>query len=682
MKTVGQRTFRSIVLSFWLLGLSCAAAHGKAPPHEDVTLYASFDEEIIADFGGGNGRLQTRMNDSKADGGHTFNAGYPFSAFSVAKEQGVHGGALLCADVLPHRGRIFFPAQGNLAFKRGGWGGAASFWLKTDPNVQLQTPFCDPIQITHKGAHDGGIWIDFPDTQPRDMRMGVFRGLAAEEKPLKESDPQAAIVRLPKVGFTKDRWHHVVMTWENFDTGEPNARAGLYVDGRLIGEVKDRELAMEWDIEKTGIYIGVNLIGMMDELAVFKRSLTADEVAFLHEHPRYLHDGNGARQSEAFVRRELCMRELERTARVANSRALPLEPTRSDLLKVTATNGHQANTQRAVNLLVQFPPAGKEPPVAPKFPFDAKTAAAYQTGYAKWAGLPLEITNRQGIQLRLIPPGLFQMGSPDDEPGRGQDGRDESLHDVRLTRPFYLGVHEITVGQFNAFVRAASHKTNGERNDGGHAHDELAVWKHRPGTEWRKPGYAGPFVMLTTHPVVHVSHNDATAYCKWLNENSGVGAESELVYTLPTEAQWEWACRGGSAARFWWGDEVDESGVRLNVGDRTLKRVHPDWPRETMPMDDRHAFAAPVGSFSPNPLGVYDMLGNVWEFCGTRYGPYPQELSVNPGDFSDEGGFAVRGGGWSNTPRDVRCATRNADPPTFCHSNLGFRVVLTLPERP
>jgi hypothetical protein len=269
----------------------------------------------------------------------------------------------------------------------------------------------------------------------------------------------------------------------------------------------------------------------MDELAVFKRSLTADEVAFLHEHPRYLHDGNGARQSEAFLRRELRMRELERTARVAISRALPLEPTRSDLLKLTATDGHQTNTQRAVNLLLQFPPAGKEPPAAPKFPFDAKTAAAYQTDYAKWAGLPLKITNRQGVQLRLIPPGLFQMGSPDDEPGRSQDGRDESLYDVRLTRPFYLGVHEITVGQFDAFVRAASHKTNGERNDGGHAHDELAVWKHRPGTQWRKPGYAGPFVMLTAHPVVHVTDHahpeaigciDETGMAKSGHQTAGV----------------------------------------------------------------------------------------------------------------------------------------------------------------
>ena len=77
--------------------------------------------------------------------------------------------------MLPRNGRIFFPAKGNLAFKKGGWGGAVSLWINTDPNTLLKTKFCDPIQITQKGANNGGIWFDFNDAKPRDLRMGVPR---------------------------------------------------------------------------------------------------------------------------------------------------------------------------------------------------------------------------------------------------------------------------------------------------------------------------------------------------------------------------------------------------------------------------------------------------------------------------------------------------------------------------
>jgi formylglycine-generating enzyme required for sulfatase activity len=263
----------------------------------------------------------------------------------------------------------------------------------------------------------------------------------------------------------------------------------------------------------------------------------------------------------------------------------------------------------------------------------------------------------------LIPPGTFVMGSPASEPGHGSGGYDETAHEVTLTRPFYLGKHEVTVGQFRKFVEATNYVTDGEKNGGGHAHDERAGWKHRPGTSWRKPGYAGPFELKDEHPVVHVSHNDAIAFCAWLQKEAG---DERRTYRLPTEAQWEWACRAGSHSRFWWGADEDTTGKFANVGDRQLKKVHPDWPRSIMEMDDGHAFPAPVGTYR----------ANVWEFCSTRYGPYPKKPVTDPEDGDPKRGFAVRGGGWSNVAADVRCATRNADPPTFCHSNLGFRVAI------
>ena len=144
------------------------------------------------------------------------------------------------------------------------------------------------IQITQKRAADGGLWVDFPDTQPRDMRLGVFRALAEGDQPVPESAAQAPIVRLAHVGFQAGDWHHVVMNWKNFDSGRRDAAASLHVDGRLIGELADREIAMKWDIRHTGIYVAVNYIGLLDELAVFRRSLIPAEIQLLRGKPDVL----------------------------------------------------------------------------------------------------------------------------------------------------------------------------------------------------------------------------------------------------------------------------------------------------------------------------------------------------------------------------------------------------------
>ncbi len=317
-------------------------------------------------------------------------------------------------------------------------------------------------------------------------------------------------------------------------------------------------------------------------------------------------------------------------------------------------------------------------PVAPTFPFSADAARAYQRTYADWLGMPLEWKNDLGMTFVLIPPGRFLMGSPADEPGHNLSGYDESpRHPVTLTQAFYLCKHETTVSQFRAFVESTKYVTDIERTGGGNAHDEKAVWKHRPGTSWNKPGFAAAFELKDQHPVVHVSHTDSKAFCRWLEKRTNVVA---LSFDLPTEAQWEWACRAGSGDRYSWGPDEDKTGNVANVGDRSLKRVHPVWPRTIMPMDDGHAFLAPVGSYRPNGFGLHDMLGNVWEFCSTRFGKYSKEARTDPTDGDPKRGFAVRGGGWSNVAADVRCASRNADPPHFGHSNLGFRVAITLKD--
>ncbi len=618
---------RILLLSLALVALGAPLRAADDDIRKAVMFYASFDEDVKGDFGGGQLTFDTRVTYPKEKGKFTIEKGFSDKAFKIAKNKGIAGGALDAVDILPNNSRIFVPVKGNLAFKSDGWNGSVSMWCKTDPDKMLKTGFCDPVQITQKGANNGGLWFDFNDAKPRDLRHGAFPVIPDGKKGIGESDPNAPMVRVPKVGWKADEWHHVVLTWTNLDTGKADAVTSLYIDGKLIGQVKDRAIAMGWEVEKAGIYTAINYIGLLDEMALFDRALTADEVAALHKKP--------------------------------------------DLL-----TGLKKPAKKKEPLPVRFSVTKGEPPAAPKFPFDAATAARYQRNYAKWLGVPVECVNDLGMEFVLIPPGTFMMGTPEDEPGhKGAEYAEGPRHAVTLTKPFYLGKHEVTVGQFRAFVEAAKYQTDGEKTGGGNAHDEKAVWKHRPGTSWKKPGYAGPFELRDDQPVVHVSWTDANAFNKWLGSRDRALAHT---YSLPTEAQWDGACRAGTATRYWWGDEVDKTGKVANVCDKTLKATLKEWPRTAMPMDDGFAFVAPVGSYRANAFGLHDLIGNVWEFCSTHLGAYTKDAATDPGDIDPKRGHAVRGGGWSNEAKDVRSGGRNADPPHFCHSNLGFRAAVVL----
>jgi hypothetical protein len=282
-------------LRFWiplLVTLPLPAARADEAPAETVraavTFYASFDEAVRGDFGGGSLEPQTRFNHVTQAGQFTFEPSIDSSVFRIAAYRGISGGALEPVDVLPNNGRIFFPLRGNLAFNPKGWGGAASVWCNTDPNLLLKTTFCDPIQLTQRGANNGGIWFDFNNARPRDLRYGAFPAVPEGQKPIAEEDPEAPLVRVPQVDWQAGRWHHVVLTWRNFDTGRADAVSSLYIDGRRIGQIRERAIAMDWDVERAGIYTAVNYLGLLDELALFGRELTPDEVRLLHAEPALL----------------------------------------------------------------------------------------------------------------------------------------------------------------------------------------------------------------------------------------------------------------------------------------------------------------------------------------------------------------------------------------------------------
>ncbi len=282
-------------MSYIVLGITVmlTAQAGDMPESADdlrkaAIFYASFDEAVKADIAGGQATLDTRSNHPTAPGQFIFEKGFNEKVFRIAKDRGISGGALEANDVLPNNGRVFFPARGNLAYDSKGWNGALSVWCKTDPNKLLKTTFCDPIQITEKGANNGGLWFDFNNAKPRDLRHGAFPAVPAGQKPIPEDDPKAPIVQVPKIDWKADDWHHVVLSWSGLDTAKNDASSKMYIDGKRIGEIRDRPIAMQWDLDKAGIYVAINYIGLLDELAIFRRSISPEEVMELYRNPELL----------------------------------------------------------------------------------------------------------------------------------------------------------------------------------------------------------------------------------------------------------------------------------------------------------------------------------------------------------------------------------------------------------
>ncbi|MEI2806929.1 MAG: SUMF1/EgtB/PvdO family nonheme iron enzyme [Albidovulum sp.] len=266
--------------------------------------------------------------------------------------------------------------------------------------------------------------------------------------------------------------------------------------------------------------------------------------------------------------------------------------------------------------------------------------------------------------------GRFPMGSPESETGRKSD---ETPHGVTV-KDFEMGRHEVTVGEFRRFADASGYRTDAERNAGGRegcyiAYREGSEWKYgyRAGYSWKNPG----FKQGDDHPVACVSWNDAMAYIEWLSKATG------QRYGLPTEAEWEYAARAGTASARYWGEDPDQACRYANVYDQSSERVN-SFGWEAHACDDGWVQTAPVGSFQANAWGLKDMLGNVWEWTCSLYDKDYGGAEAKCADKGTSAALAVRGGGWSLKPARVRSAYRFWDVPATRNFDLGFRLARSL----
>ncbi|MEM7326469.1 MAG: formylglycine-generating enzyme family protein [Actinomycetota bacterium] len=273
-----------------------------------------------------------------------------------------------------------------------------------------------------------------------------------------------------------------------------------------------------------------------------------------------------------------------------------------------------------------------------------------------------------------IPGGTFRMGT-DGPFGYPADG-ETIVHEVTLG-PFLIDPVAVTNNRFARFVADTGHVTDAERYHwsfvfGGLLPDDFEEtrgvanapwWRQVFGADWSHPeGPRSDLAGRADHPVIHVSHNDALAFCRWAD------------CRLPTEAEWEYAARGGLAgASFPWGDELEPDGLhRMNV-----------W-QGTFPSDntaaDGYVGTAPVTAFEPNGYGLHNMCGNVWEWCGDWFDPdyYRRSPAVDPAGPKTGAARVMRGGSYlchASYCNRYRVGARSSNGPDSSAGNLGFRTV-------
>jgi formylglycine-generating enzyme required for sulfatase activity len=318
--------------------------------------------------------------------------------------------------------------------------------------------------------------------------------------------------------------------------------------------------------------------------------------------------------------------------------------------------------------------ASASPPAAPN---ESGILAPPETGVAALTTTPkvgevytLPLGSNVTMELMGIPPGEFLLGSTKEEQAWAvANGRQEgevkregnAPRKATIKQGFWMGRTEVTVGQWKHFVAATNYQSEAEKSGMALCYDQpTKTWINMVGKNWRDPNFG--LEMRADHPVSCISWNDAMAFCEWLTEHERKAGQmaTGMVVRLPTEAEWEYACRAKSQTKWWWGDSMEDGKGRLNWGGK----------------DDGYEFVAPVDSYDArgrNQFGLADMLGNVWEWCldGLNRTQTQEDLwTGNP----DE--RMLRGASFTSSPAHCRCATRGSFPPSYLRCYNGFRVVV------
>jgi formylglycine-generating enzyme required for sulfatase activity len=276
-------------------------------------------------------------------------------------------------------------------------------------------------------------------------------------------------------------------------------------------------------------------------------------------------------------------------------------------------------------------------------------------------------------EMVVLPAGTFAMGSQASETTREDVPYEIAMqerprHSVRVGAPLAIGKFHLTRGEFARFVQASGHRADG----GCYVYDGAGV-RLDAARSWDDPGFA----QTDRDPVVCVSWQDAQAYAQWLSRETGRG------YRPPTEAEWEYAARGGTSSARWWGDSSEAQCRYANGGDQVARGGSPPDKGADRGCDDGFAYTSAAGSFPANPFGLHDMLGNAFQWVEDCW---QSNYTGASGDAAlamisgDCGLRVLRGGSWSSVPWTLRAAYRISRPGDYRGNDAGFRVARTPAE--
>ena len=250
----------------------------KVEYDESLTFYASFDSGFDANYAKGDATFYTAPGFGKIDSAVV---GPEYSEVEILPAEGLKGGALRFNEKV--RGVALFKSKGNVSYSKENFVGTVSFWLKLDPAIDLEEGFCDPIQITDARYDDGAIWVDFTGENPRDFRLGVFPDSTVWKLDTVgvENPYQERLVKVTDLPFSREKWAHVAIVFDGLNT--QGGKGALYLNGQLQGVNDQIDEPFTWEIERSVIYLGLSYIGLMDELAIYDKALSEDEVSQLFQ---------------------------------------------------------------------------------------------------------------------------------------------------------------------------------------------------------------------------------------------------------------------------------------------------------------------------------------------------------------------------------------------------------------
>ncbi|MEE4380160.1 MAG: SUMF1/EgtB/PvdO family nonheme iron enzyme [Candidatus Competibacteraceae bacterium] len=455
---------------------------------------------------------------------------------------------------------------------------------------------------------------DSPDQRAYDaaQRMNTLQGyrIYLQRCPDCEyrSEAEAAIVRLQRqteLNALQRRFEEHLTAWQQGE-GERRDRAALEVLSQLAKQDPQAPLIVQGRRQIALSYAQKAQVALTEGRLTDAQAWLQAGQALLPDLPELA----SLPDDIAAARAQIQDKALYQQAQTLNTRQAYLDY----LAGCGSVCTHREATEKALDALMLEPPSTANPVFRDRL---------------KTGGL--------GPQLVLIPAGNVVMGSPPDDPERYSD---EAQYSIQITRPFGLGLHEVSFDEYDRFAGATNRSLPAD--DG-----------------WGRG----------QRPVINITWEDAHAYTEWLSQRSG------HRYRLPTEAEWEYAARAGAQSSRFWGNNPDEGCRYANGSDQTAQQTYAGWT--AMDCADGYLFTAPVGSYQPNRFGVYDLLGNVMELTCSAYTPDQQGTNTCSANRNADH-IVARGGSWSDEPRNVRLAERFKATPDLRANYLGFRVLREL----